>query len=183
MVAKSLGKSLLESIGITDSVAIERGRFQSITDTVGVSDLVQIERGLVRSDSVQITDTIILDQSYVKKDAVGITDYFSATIPIREEIADAVGITDSVVIEVTEGHVRESFMSLVDDKRELAIAYLLVESSYTETELRAMSIHDLAHKYWSHKSGDFEAPDLSIIDHLTDFDPGSDAWDWLNAIT
>jgi hypothetical protein len=184
VVAKELGKSLVESIGITDSIEVSKGRLQDSFDTVNITDFIEIVRGINPTDSIFIQDTISFDQSYVKADTVGITDSFSAVIPVRVEPVDAVGITDSFTYELFVGHTKESFMSLVDDKRELAISYLVAQTVDTEQNLRRHSIHDLAHMYWSHKAGDFAQRMLrSIEDHMNDVDPALEGWDWLTNIT
>lgn len=181
--SKELHKSLTESIGITDSFEALKARLQIASDAVGVTDTVSFNQGKGRTDSVEILDSVRFDWSNVKVDAVGITDSFSATIPVKVEPTDPVGIEDLVITELFQGHVKESFMSLVDDKREIAIAYLVAQTVDTEANLRRGSIHDLAHMYWSHKAGDFADRMLrSIHDHMEDVNPELEGWDWLTNI-
>lgn len=183
-VHKSILKSITDSIGITDSVEVLKARLDIYTESIGVTDSVTFGRGKGFVDSMQIQDSIVIDRHNTIVDSVGITDYFSAVIPIKQNVTDNVGITDSFTADLFQGHVKESFMSLVDDKRELCIAYLVAQAVDTEANLRLLSIHDLAHMYWSHQAGDFAARMLrSIHDHMEDVNPELEGWDWLTAIT
>jgi hypothetical protein len=173
--------NLSESIGITDSIDIAIGRFQSASDSIGITDsaVFAFSKGFI--DNVQVTDLVSMVQSKGFTDTVGITDSFTAVIPIRHDATDSVGITDTFDILLEDGDTEVPELSLVDEKRDAAIAYLVASAGAVELDLRKLTIEDIAHKYWSHKAGDYDNQALSILDHLRT--NGFTGWDWLRQIT
>lgn len=171
----------VDSVGLTDTFDIAKGRFQNSSDSVGITDSVVFNYLKGFADNVQITEVVSLDQSKVFSDTVGITDSFSAVLPIRQDNTDNVGITDFFTTELTEVEEEDPTLSLIDEKRDAAIAYLVASAGGVEADLRKLTIEDIAHKYWSHKAGDFNNQAKSILDHLKT--NGFTGWDWLRQIT
>ncbi len=168
------------SVGITDEVNISVGKFQTAVEDVGITDTWTLARNLGPTDNVQITDTVEKTIGKTLTDNVGITDSFTVAITLTVDRTDNVGVTDSATIDLQVGPVVIP-LSLVDTKRDLAIAYLVANLVDTEVNLRRETIQDIAHAYWSHKAGDLDNQALSIMDHLRT--NGFEGWEWLTAIT
>lgn len=172
----------VENIGITDVVSVAKDTAMSFTDALGVTDAIAMAFNWSRTDNLEITDSVAKEQSQTAQDNLGITDTIEVVIPLKVEPLDTMGLSDTVVVEEFEAPVKESFMSLVDDKREIAITYLVANLVDTEDNLRRLSIHDLAHKYWSHRASALDNQARSILDHMDTTNPDNDGWEWLTQI-
>lgn len=175
-------KLIEDTMGLTDSFAVSKGRLEIWQDTMGLTDSLNFTIGKTFTDSMQITDVLLKDQHKLFVDDVGITDSVFFLLPLTFNITDTMGLTDTLDWVEFEQHIKEPSVSLIDDKRELAIAFLLANTAYLEFDLRLLSIMDLAHKYWSFKAGQLDNQARSILDHMMTFDPTKDPWDWLTAI-
>lgn len=152
-----------------------------ITDSLGRTDprATTQSKGLVDSKGLQ--EVIGKTQSKGLIEAFGHTDPTVITFPVKLNIVDGMNRTDIRTLTQLADTSDRPDMSLVDDKREVAIAFLVTNAVSTDPVLRALSIQDLAHKYWSFRAGQLDNQAKSILDHVNT--NGFTGWDWLKRIT
>jgi len=100
IVTGDIVRASADSIEISDLVVITQDRVLSFPDVVGVIDLVQLEINKGVSDSLSITDEVTIEivlAGINPADVVSITDQVQAVIHRVYDIADVVGIADTVV--------------------------------------------------------------------------------------
>jgi len=105
--------TILDTVGVTDTVTNVRELVRTLTDTVGSTDVLSTARNLFKTiaDSVGITDILAASVGRIitLADSVGITDTLSTAIGRFKTLTENVGVTDTVT------NARNLFISILDN--------------------------------------------------------------------
>ena len=115
-VSMDYARPTTDSAGLTDSATLSMGYVRNQTDDTGLTDQAVLSRGINQSysDAVGLTDQVVITHDYVLviMDSVGITEVNTES-PSDLRPVDAIGITDTAILQIIGGTVAGSIMDQI----------------------------------------------------------------------
>jgi hypothetical protein len=96
--ALAQSKAPVDDSGVTDSAQIQNGKLLTQTDDAGITDSAAFAQLKALTDNAGVTDPVVLSQGKAPVDAVGVTDTVVIEHSIGITIVDSVGVTDTATL-------------------------------------------------------------------------------------